>query len=44
MSKYEVIEKIMNSNKMDEVGKVDTIQRFLLHWLTEDDLKWIWEE
>lgn len=44
MTKYEVIEKIMNSNKIDEDDKVYFIQSFLLNWSTEEKLKWIWEE
>ena len=43
MSKFEVLEKIMGSEKLKENEKVNTIQTFLLGWLEEDDLKWIWE-
>lgn len=44
MTEYEVIKKIMDSNKIDENDKVYFIQSFLLHWSTEEKLKWIWEE
>lgn len=43
MSKYEILEKIMDSAKLSENEKVDTIKTFLLGWLTEENLKWIWE-
>lgn len=43
MTKYEVIEKIMNSTKCDEEHKVNTIQTYLLGWLEIDDIKWLWE-
>ena len=43
MNKFEVLEKIMGSEKLKENEKVNTIKTFLLGWLEEDDLKWIWE-
>ena len=43
MSKFEVLEKIMGSEKLKEKEKIDTIKTYLLGWLEEDDLKWIWE-
>ena len=43
MNKFEVLEKIMDSEKLKENEKVNTIKTFLLGWLEEDDLKWIWE-
>lgn len=44
MTKYEVIEKIMGSNKIDENNKVYYIEMFLKGWNTENDIKWLWEE
>ena len=44
MSKYEIIKKIMESDKIDEGFKVHCIQSFLLNWETEKSLKWIWED
>lgn len=43
MTKYEVIEKIMKSTKISEEEKVRTIKTFLLGWLKDDDLSWLWE-
>ena len=44
MGKYEAIEKIMGSNKIDKEKKLYFIQSLLMHWLTTDDIKWIWED
>ena len=43
MNKYEVIRKIMDSNVINEDGKVYHIEMFLKGWSTEKDLEWIWE-
>ena len=43
MSKYEVIRLIMENNKLNEDEKVNFIKYFLGGWLTEEELKWIWE-
>lgn len=43
MSKYKVIKAIMESDKISENEKVDCIKMFLGGWLTEEELKWIWE-
>lgn len=43
MSKYEVVKKIVGSNKVDENTKVRYIHIFLNGWLTEDEIEWIWE-
>lgn len=43
MSKYEVVKKIMESNKIDENKKLYYIQSYLLNWLTEENLKWLWQ-
>lgn len=44
MNKYEVIEKIMQSTKVDKEKKLYYIQSFLMNWLEKDDIKWLWEE
>lgn len=44
MKKYEVIKKIINSNKINEDDKVYCIETFLKGWSTEEEIKWIWEE
>ena len=41
MSKFEVVKRIVESNKLDDDGKVNTIQTFLLGWLNESDMDWI---
>jgi hypothetical protein len=41
MSKFEVVKGIVESNKLDDNGKVNTIQTFLLGWLNESDMDWI---
>ena len=41
MSKFEVVKGIVESNKLDDNGKVNTIQSFLLGWLNESDINWI---
>lgn len=43
MSKYEVIEKIMESNRINKDDKMYAIEMFLKGWYTEDDIKWMWE-
>ena len=43
MSKYEVIEKIMESEIINRNDKVYHIEMFLKGWSTIEDLKWIWE-
>lgn len=43
MSKYEVIEKIMESTKINKNDKVYYIEMFLKGWHTEEEMKWIWE-
>lgn len=43
MSKYEVIKKVVESNKVDDDTKVRYIDTFLKGWLTEEEIKWIWE-
>lgn len=42
MSKYEVIEKIMNATRINEDDKVYAIEMFLKGWYTEQMLEWIW--
>lgn len=44
MSKYEVISRIMNSNKISEEDKVYEIEMFLKGYFTSEQLVWIWEE
>lgn len=44
MTKYEIIKKIVNSEKIDDSNKVWYIQEILGGWLTENEIKWIWEE
>ena len=43
MTEYEVIKKSTESEKIDENDKVYSIRSFLLHWITEEQIKWIWE-
>lgn len=43
MSKYDVIKKIMDSQKINKDDKVHTIETFLKGWLTEEEISWIWE-
>lgn len=43
MSKYEVIKSVVGSNKLSEDNKVWSIKMFLMGWLTEEEMKWIWE-
>lgn len=42
MSKYEVIEKIMNATRINEDDKVYAIEMFLKGRYTEQMLEWIW--
>lgn len=42
--KYEIIEKIMNSKKIDKNDKVYYIEMFLKGWFEEKEIKWIWTE
>ena len=44
MSKYEVIKKVMESQRINENDKVFTIETFLKGWVTEERIKWIWED
>lgn len=44
MSKYNVIQKIMETNKLSENDKVYYVEIFLKGWHTEEELKWIWSE
>lgn len=44
LSKYEIIEKIMNSYKLNANDKVYIIEMFLKGWTTEKNIKWILEE
>lgn len=39
MTNYEAIEMIMNSNVQDKSYKVFLIQSFLLHYMTQDEIK-----
>lgn len=39
MSNYEVIEMVMNSNLADKNYKALLIQSFLLHYMTQDEIK-----
>ena len=43
MPKYEVTRKIIESNKINEADQVYYIEMFLKGWLTEEEIKWIWE-
>lgn len=42
MSKYEVIKKIMESEKINEDDKVYAIEMFLKGWLEKEEIEWIW--
>lgn len=42
-SQYQVIEKIMNSTKINEFDKIRAIEQFLKGWWTENEIAWIWE-
>ena len=44
MNKYEIIKRIMESNKINENNKVYAIEMFLKGWWTEENIKWLWEE
>lgn len=44
LSKYEVIKKIMESQKINEEEKVRCIKTFLLGWLEAEDIEWLWRE
>ena len=44
LKEYEIIEKIVQSTKVDNINKHDYIKMLLLHWINEDDLKWIWND
>jgi len=43
MTKYEIITKIVNSNKIDENDKVWYIEMFLKGWISTLEMQWIWE-
>ena len=43
MSKYEVIRKIMESNRINTDDKVYSIEMFLKGWYTEQQIEWIWQ-
>ena len=43
MGKYDVIKKIMDSNRVSNEDKVYCIEMYLKKWSTEEELKWIWE-
>lgn len=43
MGKYDVIKKIMDSNRVSNEDKVYYIEMYLKKWSTEEELKWIWE-
>ena len=42
MTKYHVIEKIMNSARINEDDKVYAITMYLKGWYTEQNIEWIW--
>lgn len=42
LKKYEVIKKIMDSNKIDETNKAYYIEMFVKHWFDEEQIEWIW--
>ena len=42
LKKYEVIEKIMNSEKIDKTDKAYYIEMFLKSWFSEEELEWLW--
>jgi hypothetical protein len=44
MTKYEIIKKIMGSEKISENEKVHAIEMLLKGWSEPDEIKWIWEE
>ena len=44
MSKFEVVKRIVESKKLDDNEKVNTIQSFLLGWLNESDMGWILDD
>ena len=43
MTKYEVIRKIMESNRINEGEKAYSIEVFLKGWATEQQLEWVWQ-
>lgn len=43
LKKYETIEKIMNSDKINKTDKAYYIEMYIKHWFSEDEIKWIWE-
>lgn len=43
LKKYEIIEKIMASEKIDKSDKVYYIEMFIKGWHDEEEIKWIWE-
>ena len=44
MSKYEVIEKIMGSTRINKDDKVYAIKMYLTGWYTEREIEWLWEQ
>ena len=43
MSKYQIIKKIMQSERINQDDKVYYIEMFIKGWHTEEDLKWIFD-
>ena len=43
MKKYDVIKRIMESNRLNESDQAYYMEMFLSGVYTADDLKWIWE-
>ena len=41
--KCKVIEKILNSEKINYERKIYYIQSFLLNYFTVDQIEWLWE-
>lgn len=44
MTNYEVIKKIMDSEKISNDDKAYYIEMFLKDWYTLLDIDWIWED
>lgn len=43
MKKYEVIRKIIESQRINEADQAYYIEMYIKGWHTVNDIKWIWE-
>lgn len=43
MQKGEVTKRIIESTRINEADQIYYIEMFIKGWLTEEDIKWIWE-